>query len=554
VFTHPIVHRELRVAARRTGTYWIRASVAAFAVVICSQWFNNRLVAASIGNIGPGSFHTLSLIGIVVALGLPVLIADCISHERREGTLGLLFLTTLKSRDVILGKFAVLGSVAFYSLLGFAPMMLMSLTVGGVTINEVARMALALANALFFSLCAALLISTRTRTQSSAIMGTLMLVTGCAILPMIPAKLSSHWLLAKTVIASPIATRLAAFESAYATDAMDYWSSLASAHLLGWLCLVLAILSLRHNWAQTFTPKTLKARSAGPRRLNAPSRVLLFTRANRLRAFAPVARAVLRMGSQRPMAWSAAALSVVGSITHAIAVRTLGSPWAAAGTEVIFNIASSALFAIVAGRFFFESRRSGELELLLVTPVGARGILREQRLAITRLILGPLYLVIAGCIVTTPFGMQSNGAAALLELFFGLGRGLAVVLGVLAAVRVGMWFGSRASNIFTLVGWTVGLLEIVPTAALCLLSLLFSDSSIGILFVCVLVPLLLIAKNIGFIIWAGRQLRREFRAPERSLLDRMFRWFAAATTSRITDAKPPLIPRQFSPPLPPSKL
>ncbi|HQU46125.1 MAG TPA: hypothetical protein PK867_25150, partial [Pirellulales bacterium] len=43
-----------------------------------------------------------------------MLTADCISSERREGTLGLLFLTDLRGHDVVLGKLVVAGLGAFY--------------------------------------------------------------------------------------------------------------------------------------------------------------------------------------------------------------------------------------------------------------------------------------------------------------------------------------------------------------------------------------------------------------------------------------------------------
>src|ERR1041385_6415445 len=121
----PVVSRELRVLASRTRVHWVRVALAGFAVLACLQWGTMRLAAAP-GLTTPGleMFHILTWLGSVVAIGAAILTADCVSRERRAGTLGLLFLTSLKSHDVVLGKLAALGAVAIYTLLGFAPVLM----------------------------------------------------------------------------------------------------------------------------------------------------------------------------------------------------------------------------------------------------------------------------------------------------------------------------------------------------------------------------------------------------------------------------------------------
>src|SRR5256885_5281345 len=44
------------------------------------------------------------------------LTADCLSEEKREGTLGLLFLTDLKGYDVVFGKLAATSVNSIYAL------------------------------------------------------------------------------------------------------------------------------------------------------------------------------------------------------------------------------------------------------------------------------------------------------------------------------------------------------------------------------------------------------------------------------------------------------
>src|SRR5438094_2612698 len=76
------------------------------------------------------------------------LTADCLSEEKREGTLGLLFLTDLKGYDVVLGKLMATSLNAFYGLLAIFPLLALPLLLGGVSLWEFCRVMLALVNTL----------------------------------------------------------------------------------------------------------------------------------------------------------------------------------------------------------------------------------------------------------------------------------------------------------------------------------------------------------------------------------------------------------------------
>jgi len=60
--------------------------------------------------------------------------ADCLSEEKREGTLGLLFLTDLKGYDVVLGKLAGTSLNALYSLLAVVPLLAVPLLLAAVAL------------------------------------------------------------------------------------------------------------------------------------------------------------------------------------------------------------------------------------------------------------------------------------------------------------------------------------------------------------------------------------------------------------------------------------
>lgn len=528
----PIVERELRVAARRSAMYWLRAAVAAFAMLGCLQLFSDTLFINP-AVVGKAALQMLSWLGLVLAFFAAVVTADCISSERREGTLVLLFLTTLKSRDVVLGKLAVMGLVAFYAMLGFGPLLMLPLVTGGVTGAEVGRMALVLMNVLFLSLVTGLCVSVHARSQPGAVLGSFGALAIITVVPRMAAALLGNRVSLPLGMFSPYTAFLEADASSYSTNPYAYLSSLAASFLISLLILFMAMFSLRRNWRQVFLSRALKAAAPAARRLIAPARIILTNRDNRRHTYAPIARAVLRMSGQRGMLWLAALIMLTGCIIGAIATRGTGSVAAGAGFSFVFQIASCAIFAMVSGRFFLESRRSGELELLLVTPVGARGILREQRLAMLRLMTGPLYVVLFGGIITAAamMGLSQGG-----EIFF-LGAGLAsianMMTGVFAVCMAGAWFATRLNNVFAVVGAAVGLVMIAPTAVAYLVPILFIR--MGSLFEIwmLLVPVLFVLKNIVFIIWFRRCLQKEFRTRERPMLEKMFRWFAARPSGTI---------------------
>ena len=117
----PIVARELRVTARRRGTYRVRMAVALIAMVLTGIIFFVNFGAPQ-NQVGRHLFEGLSVLAIIYCLfSGRISTADCLSEEKREGTLGLLFLTDLKGYDVVLGKLAATSVSAFYGLLAMLP-------------------------------------------------------------------------------------------------------------------------------------------------------------------------------------------------------------------------------------------------------------------------------------------------------------------------------------------------------------------------------------------------------------------------------------------------
>src|SRR5262245_56944565 len=113
----PIVERELRVRARRKWTYRFRLFAAVAAIL-----FVGGMLVMSQGFSAPGRIGKLMFVALAWAAFLYCLMegarntVDCLSEEKRAGTLGLLFLTDLRGHDVVLGKLMATSLNSFYGL------------------------------------------------------------------------------------------------------------------------------------------------------------------------------------------------------------------------------------------------------------------------------------------------------------------------------------------------------------------------------------------------------------------------------------------------------
>src|SRR5437660_8101734 len=242
----PIVDRELRVTARRRSTYTLRllAAAAAFSIILWLCLFPTQ--GQPPADLGKSLFTVLSILAFAYCLLVgPFMTADCISSEKREGTLGLLFLTDLSSLDVVLGKWAATSLAGFYGLLAVLPVLGIPLLLGGVTPGEYGRVALAVVNAILFSLTAGMFVSALSREQTKAILGSFILVLALSgLLPGLMVLLIKGFLgrgiagFPPVALASPIYTGQFALEAAYRSHPKLFWMSLGTVHALCWVFMI----------------------------------------------------------------------------------------------------------------------------------------------------------------------------------------------------------------------------------------------------------------------------------------------------------------------------
>src|SRR5436309_15203095 len=130
----PVINREMRASARHSFTYYLR-TLGAAALLLTSLFFG--LNHGFEPNLGGELFAALHLtLFIAIWILVPLLTADCLSRERREGTLGLLFLTPLSSRGVVIGKSLIHALRAATMLLATLPILALPFLIGGVSWQE----------------------------------------------------------------------------------------------------------------------------------------------------------------------------------------------------------------------------------------------------------------------------------------------------------------------------------------------------------------------------------------------------------------------------------
>ncbi len=517
----PIVARELRVASRRRGTIWWRAS-AATAVVAVGVWSYLAMAdSATTGDIGKFLFAMMagSSAGFCLVDG-PLFTADCLSREKREGTLGLLFLTDLKGYDVVLGKLAATSLNAAYAVLAMVPMLAVPLLLGGITLAEVGRMALVIVNTLFLSLTLGICVSALSRSVPTAGLGTsfLLLFFTC-VLPLCAG--AGHFqtvpALSFLLMPSPIISFIVAFEVPYKLFPQAFWLSLGSTHALGWFFLATACVVVPRVWQDKPA-----ARGVGfGKRLEAWGFDSEERRAFRRRLLEqnPYLWLEARARMRPALVW--AVFAVVGCLWLAGLAkqgRDWLDPFICFLTCGVLNLVLKVWLAVESGRQLAEDRHAGTLEALLSTPLTVREILKGQFLALQRQFLGPLAVTLAAFLVSLPWTLSRSVDEESRALWIAVYAGAMISLVADAAALhwTGAWLALKARSPQRAILGAMGRILVLPWVAWAVAVVLAntlapaSFSPEGTAFVGLWLALGL-GIDIAFGVWAGYKLRTTFR-------------------------------------------
>ncbi len=426
-----VIDRELRVAARRGAVHRTRFVAGLFAVLIVG-WFLYLPTFNSPTAFSSALFKTLSVIAyFVAALGGIAATADCLSEERREGTLGLLFLTELRGVDVVLGKLAATSLGVIYALLAMFPILAIAILSGGVSLGEFGQVVLAAVNLLFFSLCLGMFTSVICRDGHRSFgVGFALLAFFMGGFPLCVGLLH-EWFGTKLeswqLCLSPSqACALALDDFGTGLDRLFlYYLSLITVHALGWICLITAMVRVGKSWQDQ--PK--KSREKGLRRWwhgDAKSRESFRRRLLDVNAY--FWRSAIPQHKPK-LVWMITlgimALFALGCVKYPNSFREEGAFFF---FGFLLNSLLKLWMAIEAPRSLSDDRQSGALELLLVTPLSESGISHGLSRALWRQFAGPtLAVTVFEILLVATWPVVYQPASASMETYVLLFSGLAML-------------------------------------------------------------------------------------------------------------------------------
>ena len=466
----PIIERELRVRARSRATYWTRFAVVLTGMLVClPQWMWSGPLG-TFATLGRSLLNGLVSTAFLLSCGACLLTADVISLERREGTLGLLLLTRVNTFDVLLGKLGSAGLTSLCALVACLPMLMISVLAGGVTGGEVFRKGLVLPDTLFLALAVGLWASAGGRERLKTSRTAFLLLAGIVLVPSLLDLPSAHvWPRGPTLaLCSPLGALFSVGDASYKASQGQFWASLILVQVVGWALLVSAGFRLRSSWREErgeITAATQTTAEKPEMEAAAPARRPLGD-AN------PLTWLLRRQRAIQALLWAGALVGVSYHGLLTIGLRFLGansSSLVAWPLSLAITALEGAFFAWAASRFFVEARRTGELELLLTTPLGAREIVSAQwevlkcrfRWPMLVLLL-PTLLQAAYAFLATQGGFGPSNSYRLLFAISSLIHCVDIVLGVGALCWLGLWFGLKAGRQGPAIVWTVSLARGLP--------------------------------------------------------------------------------------------
>lgn len=378
---------------------------------------------------GRGIFAGLNHV-LVTAIWLiaPVLTADCLSREKRAGTLGLLLLTPLRARDVVAGKAFVQALRAFTIVVAASPVLLVPVLMGGVGWLDAARMLCLQLASLGLALAAGLVASSATTRWVRARLLALCLMLGAAgtffILHVVSVS-AVEWLgfvRQRGMMISPLQVlehhvwqwfaRLGFFGRSQSTFWLPVgggggaWAGLAVA--AGVLLVAVVLVALAIRFATAGVMRTWQGEPPGPRVQRAAhglTRLRVSPEWWRARRAALLSRSPVEW--RQTATWSARMTTAgwlgVTMVLLTVAILNDGYADVGAGQWLGRRVLLTGL-AFAATASFREEKEHGGFELLLVTPLSPeqlvagrlRGLFRQFAPSVAVLLLVQVALLLMG--------------------------------------------------------------------------------------------------------------------------------------------------------------
>ncbi|MDB6028274.1 MAG: hypothetical protein JWM68_4497 [Verrucomicrobiales bacterium] len=439
----PIIDRDLRIAARRVSTYKHRllAGGTASALVVLFAMFGPLLSSKT----GIYLFHIASWCGFIVCTleGLRETV-DSIAQERREGTLGLLFLTDLRGQDVILGKLSAASIKSFSTLLAMLPAFALPIWMGGVTGGEFWRVGTSLVAVLIFTMTVGMFASAMSESSFGAIISSALLLGFGMLLPA-----TSVWWNGPVPdwTAGPLCMFHYSADAEFRANPSMFWQALAYSILVACVLFMLsAKLVTRLGIGKSANAESWLAKLLKPTR--GYTNTWAATSAVRTDPAVWLAEHTL---PGRKVLWfliaGAGAVSlIIGCSAGSNAVYIL------AGIQLFVAFLIKIWIAALAVQPMNLAKRSGAMELLLCTP------LRPPQLVNAHLAVLRAYFLAPGIIASfglMAIGIIGNNALTTGDHTFSVGLGcilsclcfMSFLLDLNALAYVGLWHGLADAHV-----------------------------------------------------------------------------------------------------------
>lgn len=463
----PITEREMRVSSRRPATYRSRCAVAtlAAAAAICLLYAGlASLISSSAA--GQGLFMVLAFIGYSFAVFEGTLLtADSLSAERREGTLGLLFLTSMRPIDIVGGKWLSSVHRSAYSLMAALPIPGLAIFAGGVSLSDVLLLMAAVLTALAFCAALGICVSAYSRNDSQAYTASLGLVLFFAIV----WPLAACWFHSavggggakQLMLLSPAGPLMCAISfGAGPLPAPAPWLSFATILALTAALLLLASKAIQRAWQDQ--DSTTKPVSFGDRLRQRRQARAAASPADPKQRPARLPESQRRLWLDRnPIVWLGERSTRPGAVIRTMILTAMPfdlalwyfEPESSLG-PLLLGINSFLFHMVCAGSIFnhicrsvIEDRKTGALELLITTRVSSDQFLNGRALAQVRRFLAPFaLLVINDALLVLSFWVKYKPDEAFVFTLVALGWLILMYPSQLANVWFGMWYGFTANS------------------------------------------------------------------------------------------------------------
>ncbi len=469
----PIVERELRAAARHSRTWWRRVLTLTLGLVIVALTWAAAGQFSTLSRVGHTVFVALTVFAFFYALlAGPLATTDCLSRERREGTLGLLFLTHLRGYDIVLGKIAASSLDVALGLLAAFPLLAMPVLAGGISLAQFGTVIIFLLNVMVLSLalgiCSSSLLASGRASLAVTLGALLFLILG---LPIIGEELlhlrTAGYAAGLFYMCCPYWGLVLCLDfPGLGASTSKYWLNIAGTQVVAWILVGIACLFTARGWRELPETKLAgwwrrrrerrlaRSRTAGRRRLQLENNPIGWVEGR-------------SRFQERTMAVLVGCAAMFCILKHTYAPLSFRREEFMVLWALFTQYLLCLWIAIQAPRRFADDRQSGALELLLCTPLSTSSIVRgtmavlwrQAGWALLAMVVLNGYVFHAHCSAQSSGWWSSSSAREWILLY--LCSAVVFPAQGYAMARVGLYQGLAKANslraTFTLI-WSLGLL------------------------------------------------------------------------------------------------